>query len=396
MLNEMKKITRDIAVKVLFLIIIILSVGISIFSINSASSQESLDSSERINGKDAINLQKTEFLKTKGEITTDKVNEVINYYKKIQGADEAYMKTNFEFPGTFEIVSDAYTKGIFTDSENLRNLENGDDFYNRNAIKIKSILDESNNKYKDFEKQEILKRAEEVSKPFNMDYSEQWTYIFKAFTLVFIVISLSAVFIGSKLFSYEKEKNMDLILVTLGDKKVKNIGKNKVIAMLSFLTIEFIVSVLIISLIIFSSAGFTALTSQVQIKYFTSIMNLNFGTAYLLSIFTGWLCIMAVGVLVATINSFIQRNYKTLVVGFITVFIPIIVSRVNSLPLTFKKFMMLNPINGVMVEQNINSLNIFNFGIKVPLQTGIIIFAVVILIIGILVSPKIFNKNIRD
>lgn len=396
MLNEMKKITRDIVVKLMFLIIIIISIAFSIFSIKSVTVQKDIDSMELVRGKDGIKMQKEQYERTKGEITTDKVNGIINFYNSIADPNEAYIKTDFEFPGTFQLVSEGYTKGLLNNPEEIRNIENGDDFNNRNTIKIKSIIDESNNKYKDFEEQEILKRSEKIRKPLYMDYHGQWEYIFKSFTLTFIAISISAIFIGSKLFSYEKEKKMDLVLVTLGSRKIKQIGRNKFIAMLLFLTIEFIVAILIISIIIFSNMGISAFTSQIQIKYFTSILNLNFGTAYLLSIFTSWISIMAIGVLVATINSFIQRTYKTLVIGFISVLIPIIGSRINSLPIIFKKFMMLNPINGGMVEQNINSLNILNFGIKVPLQTGIIIFAVIILIIGFFLSPKIFNRKIRD
>lgn len=180
----------------------------------------------------------------------------------------------------------------------------------------------------------------------------------------------------------------------MGKKKLQTIGKDKVLALLSFLTIEFLISVLIISAIIFSTTGINGWLSQIQIKYFTSIYNLTFGGAYLLFIFMAWISLLAIGTLTAAINALMQRSYPSLVIGFLIVFIPFLAIRISSLPLSIRKFMSIQPINGFVTVRNILSLQMYEFVfIKCLTTTAIILCSTIIFIVCMLLAPKLFSSR---
>lgn len=397
MLDELSKFRNELSVKILFFIIILVSIAVSIAPIKSFSVIESAGSTNIIKGKPAIAVLKERYENFKGELSINKLNEVLNHYKSIPGSDTAYLESDIKYPGVISLLSDAYSPGNSSEIRNLNKIGNVNDFYNRNITKIESILDNSPKDYKSWERDEILKKAESIDIPFVIDFSTQWVKVYSSLTVIFIIISLSAILIGSILFSYEKEKNMDIILATLGKKKLQTIGKDKVLALLSFLTIEFLISVLIISAIIFSTTGINGWSSQVQIKYFTSIYNLTFGGAYLLFIFMAWISLLAIGTLIAAINALMQKSYPSLVIGFLIAFIPFLAIRISSLPLSIRKFMSIQPINGFSTVKNILSFQMFEFVfVKCLATTAIILCSIIISIVCMLLAPKLFSSRIKD
>lgn len=397
MLDELRKFRNDFSVKILFLIVILASIAVSIAPIKGFSAIESVDSANIIKGKPAISILKERYENSKGELSIDKINEVLNYYKSISGTDRAYIESNIKYPGIISLLSDAYSIGHTSEIQNLNKIENTNDFYDRNIIKIESILENSHDDYKSWEKDVIVEKVKSIDTPFILDFSKQWVNAYKSLTIIFIIISLSAILIGSRLFSYEKENNMDVILSTLGKKEIQNIGKNKVFALLTFLSIEFLLGVLIVSIIIFSTTGINAWSSQIQIEYFTSVYNLTFGGAYLLFIFMAWISLMAIGTLVATINSIMQKSYVSLVIGVLVVFFPLLAIRISSLPLSIIKFMSIQPVNGFEMIRNVLSLQIFNFiFIKCLTTTAIIFCSFIIFIVCTAIAPKLFSVRIKN
>jgi len=397
MLNELKKFTSQLYIKILILVVILASIVVSIAPIKSFSEIESIDNTNYLQGKAAIHLIKERYNNSKGILTTDKLNEVLKYYKSMPSGDAAYLKTDIEYPGIFSLMNNAYTSSDTKEGDRFSKLNNMNDFYERNIELITKKLNDSENTYESWEKNIILEKAKTIDKPFVVDFSNQWVKVYPALTICFMIIAISAIVIGSNLFSYEKDKNMDILLVSLGDRHLRNIGRSKIKALLTFLTVEFLVSVIIISIVVFANTGISAWNSQIQIEYFTSIYHLTFGQAYLLSLFTGWISIMAIGTFVAALNAFTQKSYITLVVGFLVTFIPIIVVRLNALPIIVTKFFKIQPINGFFVSKNLLSLQVFNFLFSHTLAiTAIIIDSVIILGICIFIAPRLFSKRVKN
>lgn len=393
MLNELKKITGQFYIKILILVVILMSIVLSVAPIKSFSEIESTDTTNYLQGKAAIDLIKERYDNSKGILTIDKLNEVLKYYKSMPSSDAAYIKTDIKYPGIFSLMNTAYTK----EDGNFSKLDNINDFYDKNIELITKKLNDSENRYTAWEKNIILEKAKIINKPYVIDFSNQWVKVYPSFTICFMIIAISAIIISSNLFSYEKDKNMDILLVSFGDRTLRNIGENKIKALLVFLTVEFLISVIIISIIVFANTGISSWNSQIQIEYFTSIYNLTFGQVYLLSLFTGWISIMAIGTFVAALNAYTQKSYITLVVGFFITFIPIIIVKLNAFPAIITKFFKMQPINGFFISKNLLSLQVFNFLFFNTLTiTAIIIVSILILGICIFITPRLFNKRIKN
>lgn len=397
MLNELKKFTSELYIKILILVVILASIAVSIASIKSFSEEKSVDDTNYLEGKAAIHLSKERYQNSKGSLTTDKLNEVLKYYKSMPTSDAASVKTDIKYPGIISLMNDAYIFDDTKETDSLYKLNNMNDFYKRNIKLITKKFNGSENTYESFEKDIILGKAKTINSPYIIDFSDQWVKIYPSLTICFMLIAISAIVIGSRLFSYEKDKNMDVLLVSLGVRPLRNIGKNKIKALLTFLTVECLVSVIIISIAIFSNAGLSAWNSQIQIEYFDSIYHLTFGKAYLLSIFTGWISIIGVGTFVAALNAFTQKSYITLVLGFLVTFSPITFAKLNMFPVIITKFFKMQPINGLFIRKNLQSLQIFKFlSFHTLTITAIIINSIIISGICIFIASRAFSTRIKN
>ncbi|KEI13563.1 membrane protein [Clostridium novyi B str. ATCC 27606] len=396
MLNELKKFTSKLYIKILILVVILASV----VTANLGSKGFSTITSAKgniVKGKAAIPLMKEQYKNSKGTLTIDKVNKALKYYKSIPNTELSSVETDIKYLGIFELMEKAYVYDDGKESDIFHKLKNMNDFYSRNIKVITKNLNNSKNTYEPWEKNIILEKAKTIDKPFIVDFNMHWINVYKCFIICFMVIGFSAIIIGSRLFSYEKDKHMDILLVSLGDNSLRKIGENKIKALLTFLTVELLISVTIISIIMFLNTGIDAWNSQIQIQYFTSIYNLTFGQAYLLSIFVGWISILAIGVFTATLNAFTQKSYVTLILGVIVVFIPMISARLNVFPVIVTKFFKMQPMNGFFIIENLESLQVFNFLFFNTLtMSAIIINAIIILAICIVISPRLFSIKIKN
>lgn len=396
MLNELKKITSRFYFKILFVLVIIVSIITGFAAVRSFSELESLSSTNYLKGKSAINMIKQNYDNSRGVLTTDKLNEVLKYYKSIPNSDEAYIKASAKYPGIFPLIANLYPTDEADPSKQFKNMNNMNNFYERDKEIINQKLSESENMYEPWEKEIILDKANNITKPFNIEFSGQWNKLYSSLTICFIVIAISAVVLGSNIFSYEKDKNMDLLLVSLGDKSLKRIARNKVKSLIALLTIEVLISVLVTSLVVFNNTGIDSWNNQIQIENLTSIYKLSFGQAYLLSIFAGWIGVIAIGLFVSLLNAFIEKSYITLIIGVIIEFMPIIISKAKILPIIITKFLKAQPINSFFIRDNLMSLQVFKIlGINTLTITATIITSLVILFICMLVSPNIFARRLK-
>ena len=396
MLNELKKITSIFYFKILFVLVIIVSIITGFAAVRSFSELESLSSTNYLKGKSAINMIKQNYDNSRGVLTTDKLNEVLKYYKSIPNSDEAYIKASAKYPGIFSLIANSYPTDNADPSKQFKNMNNMNNFYERGTEIINQKLSESENMYEPWEKEIILDKANNITKPFNIEFSGQWNKLYSSLTICFIVIAISAIVLGSNIFSYEKDKNMDLLLVSLGDKSLKRIARNKVKSLIILLTIEVLISVLVTSLIVFSNTGIASWNNQIQIENFTSIYKLSFGQAYLLSVFAGWIGVIAIGLFISLLNAFIEKSYITLIIGVVIEFMPIIIAKAKVLPIIITKFLKAQPINAFFIRDNLMSLQVFKIlGINTLTITATIITSLVIIFICILVSPNIFARRLK-
>lgn len=396
MLNELKKICNELYVKLLVIIILVVSVVMTAFVVTSSFEESvSAESDVYLKGKEGIKLSKKRYEKTTGDLTADKLNETLKYYQSISNDTEAFNQSYTIYPGVFNLLLSAYAPTLDSESD-LRLLNNADDFYNQNEIQIKKNISNGSEKYNSWEEPVVLRKAKSIHKPYKIAFHEQWKLLFPTIMVVSMAIGFSSVLISSRLFSFEKEKHMDLVLATIGGKKLRKVGRNKLSALLIFLSVEYILSMLIVAILYFPVTGVTGWSSQIQTQFFTSPYHLTFGESYLLALFMGWISTMAIGMLVSAFNAFSQNSLVSLLLGVIAVFVPVVMKNLD-FSAKVKKFFLMQPVQGFFPENAFRSLHAYKIGPVYCLTSTVIIFyGLIILILGAAVIPEIFRIRVKS
>ena len=191
---------------------------------------------------------------------------------------------------------------------------------------------------------------------------------------------------------------MDIILNAVGRKKLKYIGFKKVLALLIYLTLEFLICSIIVSSIVFVPLGVSGWNSQIQIlpEFFMSIYNLSFGQLYIYSMVIAWISILCIALIGAFINSIFQKTYTSLIISILFTVSPMFLRNSEYLPINVQKILHSQPINGINIFSYIISLYSYHlFNNTVLTSTIILTFAVVCSIICIFLSPLIFAYRIN-
>lgn len=265
-------------------------------------------------------------------------------------------------------------------------------------IKVKEKIDSSGDNYlTDNEKEEAISRAEKIEKPFTFDFTGQWQPVLSSLFFPYLIIVFLGIIVSSQIFSFEKEKEMDLILNGAGKKKLRKIGFNKVFSMIFYIAIVFIICTLIVSAIVFGIVGVSGWNTEIQLlpDLFTSIYDLTIGQMYLYFVLMSFVSIIAITLIGTLINSICQNTYISLIFTGLLTITPMFLVNDRTIPVFIQKILYLQPINGISIIPIMQSLFSFNiFGVNILLGTGIFIIGLLYTLIFIIVSPIIFSKKI--
>ncbi|WP_251392864.1 hypothetical protein [Mediterraneibacter agrestimuris] len=394
--GELKKYMGELYVKVIIFVFVISPVIIAVLSVKSFSTVKSVEDSQLLRGTEAISKERERYQYVRGVLDQEKLNEALYYYQSISLEDIAYVELGIKYPGIVDLLYEAYTNVYGEGNHNLYDLKNANNFYSQNTEQIEKIFEQQPQEYTEWEQQIALSRAEKVRAPFYIEFSRQWKIAIKNIGILLLIYSIAIILIGTNSFAYEKEKNMELILATLDTKKLYTMGWQKIKTFLLFISVMYFVMVAIYSVVYFFMTGFSGWKSPIQIEYFTIIYNITFLQAYLLIIFTGWICSMAIGMVIVVLNSFLQSVYSTLAVGFLLIYSPLIISKFSIVPNGLKTFMRLQPVNALMTEKLLVSLHSQKFlSISIPEGVFLLICSIFIIGISVLVVPKFFSFRIN-
>lgn len=399
MFYEMKKFYKNADVLIPFLLALLCAVCMPILFIHSYTTCDYSTGKEIIiSGLDGLKYERNQVEKVSGILSTDKLNEALIFYKSQPKRDEAYIKMEDKYPQFLSLLNDAYTpygKSTF----NITKLSDVNDFYTINVDRVEEKMDLFGNGFiSATEKEEILNKAANISKPYNLEFVDHWTILIKSVLFVYIIILFSALLISNRLFSFEKENNMDIILNSAGRKKLVRIGLKKNLAMISYLSLEFILCTAITTAIVFGLAGTTGWRSQVQIlpQFFTIIYNWTIGEMFINYLIISWISILAIALIGALINSMLQETYTSLIITSLLMISPIFLRSSPLLSAEIQKFLYIQPINGISLLHFIDNLFIYKFGPSKVLSSCIIIFtSIIYFIIGIIFSSILFSRRIN-
>ena len=311
-----------------------------------------------------------------GILSIDKLNIAHELYKSVADLEKAYFEIENKYPDIYYYLKEAYSPYIPSSEFQVKDIANANDFYDRNVEKVEDKIASYGNGYlSDLEEEEAIKRASSIKKPFILEFINQWPILIKSMIFSYFAIVFSAIIISNQLFSFEKEEGMDLILSAAGRKKLLSIACKKVLAMLIYLTVEFLICNILLSSIVFGLSGISGWNVQIQMlpQFFTFIYDLSIGQMYIYYMLIAWISILSIALIGALINSIFQKTYTSLIISTLLVVVPMFLKDSEHLSFNIQRFMYIQPINGVYLFSFIDSLFSYNlFNSRVLTSTAII------------------------
>ncbi|KEI00055.1 hypothetical protein [Clostridium botulinum] len=400
MFSEMKKFYKNTAIVISFALALVFAIGMPILFIYDYTSYDySVGREVVIKGVKGINYKKEQIKKVSGILDTDKLNKALDFYKSQPKGAAAYFKMQDKYPRIYFFLKDAYAPYGRGNTFDINNIPNANDFYNRNIEKVKEKINLFYKKdISTSEEKELLNRASNISKPYNVEFLGQWPILIKSLLFVYIFIILSGILISNQLFSFEKENNMDIILNAAGRKKLVSIGLKKVFAMITYLTLEFIICTTIPISIILGIFGTSGFKSQIQTlpNFFTTIYNWSIGKMIIYHCIIALISVLSIALIGALMNSILQKTYASLIVSSLLVIPPMFLKNNPLLSANLHRYLQVQPINGISLFAYIDNLSIYKIGsFKVLALCVIIVISMICLLIGAIFSPILFAKRIN-
>ena len=195
--EEYKKIITPLYVKIFSCLIVIMSIAMAFTSLNSITILDKPDSTSYLRGLKARESIELRFESIDGEMTTEKLNQVLSYYKTFSNVDEAENNTNFKYPGIVNLLSKAYIFEGEGGFKSLYDVESADDFYRQRVYAIKNQLITSESRYSQWEIDGIISEAEKTAIPFRYGFSRHWVNFWKSVGIVNIMVIILGLFMAS-------------------------------------------------------------------------------------------------------------------------------------------------------------------------------------------------------
>ncbi len=306
MTYEIKKIFSSFLSKLSVILLIVLVFAFSIFAF---STSESGDGTYR--GKSGFNYEAGLEEKYEGEIDSHLIETFIDSSDLSGGKDKAVASVYTKFPSLSTTILDAYKPLQGGNAKALENLleTRGSDFYDRNVINIKSMLDER----------------------FNTTMSEA-------------------------------ENSMEILLRSLGGNQVRKIIYRKIAATFVLVTSEVLLVSIIFTLVSLYFTGLRGFNSPVQLFYFNSIYNYSFGQVYILIILGFLLGSLAIAMMTFLINRFAKRSFQAFILGLAALLLPKLLGFIVVNNNIFLKILRSMPINLIQIGEMVKSLYLGLFG----------------------------------
>lgn len=360
MIYEIKKIFSGALSKLSVILLIVLVFAFSVFAF---STYEAGDGTYK--GKAGFNYEASLEEKYEGEIDSHLIEAFIDSADLSGGKDKSVASVYTKFPSLSTTILDAYKP---LQGGNVKTLENlletgGSDFYDRNVINIKSMLDERlNTTMSEKEKAVVIERASNIDKPYKFEYFGEWSFIYDVFSFIILISFVIIIFQISSIYSVEAENSMEILLRSLGGNQVRKIIYRKIAATFALVTSEVLIVSIIFTLVSLYFTGLRGFNTPVQLFYFNSIYNYSFGQTYILIILGFLLGSLAIAMMTFLINRFAKRSFQAFILGLAALLLPKLLGFIVVNNNIFLKILRSMPINLIQIGEMVKSLYLGLFG----------------------------------
>ncbi|MGN0273409.1 MAG: hypothetical protein ACI4DT_01305 [Chordicoccus sp.] len=364
-MTETKRILHKRFVKTIYVLLIFVAGVLGYFG---GVHQESYTKGDKtIYGKQAVSEEKKAY-DSIGVLTSDKLNQALQYYRSeysAKDADTAYLNADKKYPGVIDLIGEVYFHNIERDERDKRIIELSDasDFY---AQRQKSIVDQMNEQGKSHDRTDytyITKAAKLMKRPLKYGWNSLWQSYFRVLAAIVILCGISAVFIGSDLFTYDRTQEMDMIMCTLSRKRRQAYFFRQMLGMVISVTVLYALCVFILSILFWRFIKLPVPDSQLQVIYPLSVFNTTVLGACVEGMLGAWIGLIAVTVIAATINYLVEKSIKTVAICAAVIFLPVLISSLSSrMPAGLAHFLSAQPANLLVPEKMFKSFYAYAIG----------------------------------
>lgn len=366
---------------------------------------------ENYTGLAAISKRKEAFNNLSGDLTENKLSEIIGIHNELRNNpknlhidefnlsglnDFAYFKYWEKYENIDLLLTKANSPIGFIDFEIMNKLTPKDskEFYLERQDKIAEFID--NNGYSSKEK--VMELASNMNTPLYYSYSDGWRNLLSEIDDAAGIYILTIICMCiAPLFSSEYQTQVDSIILST------KYGRDKLImakfkASFIFITILYFASISLIAGLRLFTYGFDGWNCNIQTSasYWYSMYNINFLQAFLLATLLGYIASLVIMSIVMLISAKLKTPFTTIIVSLLILFITSFVDT-NSLPKLLGYVIDLFPLNMTHITSVLNNYKFYDlFGTLIAQPWMMVIISAISIIILLTLSYKTFSKHSVD
>lgn len=403
MLYEFKKLYSNKAIAIIALFITVVSVIVPIvfmFDFEYEAYNEKTGKIEVINGIEALKAKQERQSKAEGKLSIEKSNEILKFLKSSNSEDLAMARGAAKYPGMYEFLAQAYSEYAQQGDFEVKSVKNANVLYSRNAIVIKSKIKKLKDRGVDLsndEKAFAYKQIGKIKKPFMYGFTDHLEIAIKSLIFIYTIVLFCAMLVASQIFSNERKYKMDLLLASLGRRKVAIISYKKVIAVIVYVILLALIPAIVvlgICMVIFGTGGWDV-SIHVVGGLFSVPYNLSMGVFVITAVVSSILATVAVAGVTLLIDAMLMRPFVSLVLSAAIMSVPMLLKDNEILPSVIKKWALIQPINTSAYLDKITSM--FSFGIsehRMFVFPSSMVLSIILAGIGTFFAVHIFARRI--
>lgn len=359
----------------LFSPIIILGTAVILLAASLSSAYSYDENGNEVRGYKAVRYEKEYAEKISGELTAEKIADVIELYNTIAGKSDnlteygtikesVYISELYPYRRLVSYIAAVFTHtGLQPDYNVIKTLtyEDGLDFYGRRSKQLIDTLnmDYSYGNYSDAEKNVILKFNGNVSEPYIWGYTLGWESLIEYAFPFFVILTFTVLINVSPVFSNEFRRGTAQVILSSKHGRSK-IFTAKIISAFLISTLMFAVFTGIYVLTFAAIYGLEGSGASIQSLNLLSVYDLTLGEAFFTAVLISYAAFIFVIFFTLTISVMCKSNFTSVLLALALYFMPIFLNYSKSSKL-FNYIADLFPIKALNAFEMFKQYKLYGF-----------------------------------
>lgn len=359
----------------LFSPIIILGTAVILLAASLSSAYSYDENGNEVRGYKAVRYEKEYAEKISGELTAEKIADVIELYNTIAGKSDnlteygtikesVYISELYPYRRLVSYIAAVYTHtGLQPDYNVIKTLtyEDGLDFYGKRSKQLSDTLnmDYSYGNYSDAEKNLIVKFNGNVSEPYIWGYTLGWESLIEYAFPFFVILTFTVLINVSPVFSNEFRRGTAQVILSSKHGRSK-IFTAKIISAFLISTLMFAVFTGIYVLIFAAVYGLEGSGASIQSLNLLSVYDLTLGEAFFTAVLISYAAFIFVIFFTLTISVMCKSNFTSVLLALALYFMPIFLNYSKSSKL-FNYIADLFPIKALNAFEMFKQYKLYGF-----------------------------------